>query len=278
MTSPDPLPTIAFFGSTGGCTLHCLVLALQAGYKCNAIVRTPEKLTTLLAPYNLPAPALKNLHIIQGSATDAAAVRTTLLAPDQTRGPSAPKTVDLIISGIGSKPNFSNLLHPTLENPTVCQDGMRTLLATLQALQNENEVHGKPKLAVISTTGVDSKRDVPVMMLPLYNWMLKVPHADKKAMEAMILADAALGAGRALASYLVVRPSFLVEGKDKKVRVGTEEEPAVGYGISRSEVGRWIFENAVLAFDGPVQVKEKVKGMGTGWAGGYWGRLVSITW
>ena len=64
--------------------------------------------------------------------------------------------------------------------------------------------------------------------------------------------------------FVIVRPSALTNGKaaqgNEKVRVGTEEKPAVGYLISREEVGLWIFE-------------ELVKGDG----GGYVGQKVTIT-
>lgn len=48
--------------------------------------------------------------------------------------------------------------------------------------------------------------------------------------------------------YVIVRPSLLTNGKalgEKKIRTGTEERPAVGYTISREDVGRWVFENLV---------------------------------
>ncbi|PYH44053.1 uncharacterized protein BP01DRAFT_401478 [Aspergillus saccharolyticus JOP 1030-1] len=265
-------PTIAFFGATGGCTLNCLILALNAGYECNALIRTPHKLTTLLATHNIDTNATANLHIIPGSADDLPAVRQTLLRPAPTPTDES-QPVDLIISGIGSKPKFDSLLRPTLENPTVCQDAMRTVLRALHSLPTPpSHPPTKPKLVVISTTGVDSKRDVPCLMLPLYQWMLKVPHADKKVMEELILAEGARE-DPALAGYMIVRPSLLIDGEAgeglEKVRVGTEAEPAVGYTITRAEVGRWIYENAVVGF-------ERNGGDGKG-ERGYWGRLVSIT-
>lgn len=60
--------------------------------------------------------------------------------------------------------------------------------------------------------------------------------------------------------FVIVRPSFLTNGKaqgGEKVRVGTEEKPAVGYMISREEVGLWMFENLVQG-DGAAFVGQKV--------------------
>lgn len=55
-------------------------------------------------------------------------------------------------------------------------------------------------------------------------------------------------------SYTVVRASFLTDGgkTNKTIRVGIEdaasgklERSAIGYTISRDDVGRWIFENVL---------------------------------
>ena len=59
---------------------------------------------------------------------------------------------------------------------------------------------------------------------------------------------------------VIVRPSLLTNGKargGKKIRVGTEEKPAVGYTISREDVGLWVFEN-LLKGDGETYVGQKV--------------------
>ena len=52
--------------------------------------------------------------------------------------------------------------------------------------------------------------------------------------------------------HLVVRPSVLSNGLSKGVgaiRQGTTEKPVRGYGISRDEVGLWIFENLIKLQD-----------------------------
>ncbi len=60
--------------------------------------------------------------------------------------------------------------------------------------------------------------------------------------------------------FVVVRASLLTDGKARggeKVRVGVEEKPAVGYTISRGDVGLWVFENLVLG-EGGKYVGQKV--------------------
>jgi hypothetical protein len=99
---------------------------------------------------------------------------------------------------------------------------------------------------------------VPLALRPLYHWVLALPHQDKRAMEAAAVEGALVG-DAPLAGFVIVRPSLLMDGKAKgvgKVRVGWERHakddareagpgPAVGYTITRADVGRWIFEELV---------------------------------
>lgn len=67
------------------------------------------------------------------------------------------------------------------------------------------------------------------------------------------MAEIAKPAGeRAIENFVIIRPSLLTDGKRlglKKIRVGEESEeavkPAVGYTISREDVGGWIFDELV---------------------------------
>ncbi|KAJ5267567.1 hypothetical protein N7478_010375 [Penicillium angulare] len=234
-------PILAFFGATGGCTINCLVPSLNAGYHCNALVRNPQKLQDMLIQqHGLSETTLhKLLTIVKGNVTDVAAVRQALIGPND-------QPVNLIISGIGGQMSFSNPLRPTLVDPTVCASAMQTILAAARELPNA------PQLAVISTTGIDKKRDLPIAMMPLYHWMLKQPHEDKRSMEEMITKELDQPADyRAISNYTIIRPSLLTdnEGNGKhEVKEGTAEEPAVGYVIARGDVGRWIFERVVREY------------------------------
>ena len=112
----------------------------------------------------------------------------------------------------------------------------------------------KPLLVALSTTGISSQaRDVPIAMIPLYHWILSVPHKDKKQMEALLLTEMAKPADeRAIKNFILIRPSLLTDGVrlgTAKVRVGQESieavKPAVGYKISREDVGGWVFDELV---------------------------------
>jgi len=120
-------------------------------------------------------------------------------------------------------------------------------MAVLLSALSELKPAKKPFLTVISTTGISQgPRDVPILFAPLYYWMLHVPHIDKRLME-QLLRDEAQKSGNepAFESYVVVRASLLTDGERQglsSIRVGTEAEPAVGYTVSRNDVGPWVYE------------------------------------
>ncbi|GMF72850.1 unnamed protein product [Aspergillus oryzae] len=172
------------------------------------------------------------------------------------------RPVDIIISGVGGKPVFTNPLRPRLDNPTICQDAVRTILAASRALG------AKPVLIAISSVGLTTKkRDWPIALAPLNYWLLREPHADKKVMEETIFEEMSKpDEDRAIRDYTLVRPSWFTNGEGVglgKIRAGTEMNPAVGYTICRNDVGLWIFENFLRR---PLQLDNP-----------YLGRPISIT-
>ncbi|KAL4869406.1 hypothetical protein BDV12DRAFT_168091 [Aspergillus spectabilis] len=270
----NPKPTLAFFGATGGCTLACLAPALQAGYNCIALVRTPAKLTNLLITRGIsPSTLSSHLTLIEGSTTDKEAVHRTLY-PDNL------PPVSMIISGVGGAPDFSSPLHPKFVGKTICQDTVRNIFDCLRSMHSpEDPEQSKPVLVVISTTGLTEKRDIPLAMVPLYKWGLKIPHADKEVMEKLILEEVGRPAHeRVVRSHIVVRPSWLNDGVSQKEKVralkGQGEGqntsvgiscPFVGYTISREDVAGFMF--------GVVEGLENEKADGRQ----YFGSFVSIS-
>ncbi|KAL2866888.1 uncharacterized protein BJX67DRAFT_354280 [Aspergillus lucknowensis] len=270
-------PTLAFFGATGGCTVACLGPALQDGYNCVALARTPKKLTDLLISRGIPQSTIStHLTIIEGSTTDVNAVTRTLF-PENLPQP------DMIISGVGGAPDFSNPISPKFIGKTVCQDTVRNILSALREATRTAEKAGegkkKPVLVCISSTGLTKERDIPLAMVPLYNWGLKVPHADKRVMEGIVFEEIARPEGeRVIRDYVLVRPSFLTNGASQpgKVRIlkGKGEGqntavgiacPFVGYTICRDDVGGFMY-GLVKELDGEIDGKE-----------GYFGSVVSIS-
>ena len=255
----------AFLGATGGCCANALACTLKDGRSAVArkthppttlpanpypVARTPDKLTKLLLDeHSIPQSTLDaHLTIVPGSATDVPAVKALL-----AHGPAT------IISGVGGAPALrANPLRPFgLDQPTICADTVSAMVAALRELAAEGKPATKPRLVVISSTGIGRTQDLPLAMRPLYRWALVEPHADKRAMETAVV-EAALAEDSPLAGFVVVRPAFLLDGKGKgvgKVRVGWERHaadereagpgPAVGYTIARADVGGWIFEELV---------------------------------
>ncbi|EON69208.1 hypothetical protein W97_08467 [Coniosporium apollinis CBS 100218] len=259
--------TLTFFGATGGCAAATLALALKAGHIVTALARTPSKLTTLLtSTHGIPQHVLdSNLIIVKGDIKDITAVKKALLSKDG-------RIVDIVVSGIGGTPALQwSLLRPvTLTDPHICERAAATILSALRELrqsrrddplqsQGEKSAQG-PMVIAISTTGVSTKqRDVPFLIYPLYHWLLQVPHADKQAMEQVLIADAS-STSPAIGDFAIVRPTLLTDGVAKgtdTVKMGWEYPegkpeqsepapgPALGYSVSRADVGAWIFEQLV---------------------------------
>ena len=218
-------------------------------------MRSPSKLGSLLGQCDVsPAVISSNLSIVQGNVKDQAAVSKSLVVDH--------RVVDLIVFGIGGLPVFKpNPLRPTLDDPTICQDATNTILAALREVRagrssSSSSDAGKPLMIVISTTGISPNgRDVPLALVPLYHWMLPIPHADKRAMEKTLI-DTVPSSSSPIRGFVVVRASLLTDAKllgVDKVRVGWEIDghkekggkPAVGYSIGRADVGNWIYERLI---------------------------------
>ncbi|KAF2456043.1 hypothetical protein BDY21DRAFT_380151 [Lineolata rhizophorae] len=264
MTSVKPI--ITFFGATGGCAANTLALALKSGHTCVALARTPSKLRTLMTEGHGVSDETLNaqLTIVEGNIRDVAAVKRALVHSN--------RLVDLIVSGVGSAPKpQKSLSQPiTLHDPTICESAMASVTEALRALETDLAAPDvpvpKPSMVAISTTGVSARRrDVPLLFVPFYHWALAVPHADKARMEEAVVRAAAPPAdGGVLAGFTIVRPSLLREGEARgvaAVRAGWElpagvpddaapgsepaPGPAVGYTITKADVGNWIFKELV---------------------------------
>jgi hypothetical protein len=208
--------TIAFLGASAGVGLSVLKLNLAAGNQCIALCRQPSKLTSVFPQNTTP-----NLKIIEGNAKDINSVSQCLRRDG--------RLVDEIIFTIGGKLNFPKFI---LDDPGVCRKGISIVLEAITQLR-AGGIIGRPYIVACSTAGIsDFGRDLPLVMIPLYYYVLKDPNEDKKAMEKRL--------ENSTEEYTVVRMSALMGGETKRViRVGLEdpkkgrEEGVIGYTISR---------------------------------------------
>jgi hypothetical protein len=223
------------------------------------VARSPAKLRTLLeTTHNISPEVIDNqLTIIEGSVKDIAPVKQTI-APFNV--PAA-----IIVSGIGARPKFSLSLKPIqMDDVHICEMAMTCILAALRELRRENVISAdkRPLLCTVSTTGISNNRDVPLAMAPLYHGILAVPHRDKKITEALVAkASMETGDDAPISGFVIARPTLLNDGPAKgldNVRMGWEKHPdaitavegngtkaAMGYQISRADVGLFIFEGVI---------------------------------
>ncbi|POS71636.1 hypothetical protein DHEL01_v209971 [Diaporthe helianthi] len=234
-----PTQTILFLGATGGSGFSALRRSIAAGHSCVALCRTPSRLTDKLPEPQRYAP---NLRIEQGNVVDPEALARCLVRPDNPNSPAS--LVDAVVFTIGGAFDFKSMSN---DQPHVCEHGMKALIAALHDARSKAGATGDPTIIAVSTTGMsDHGRDYPISLWPIYGLMLKQPHMDKTAMEALMF-----GSGE---PFTVVRASLLTDGDEsnKRIRVGVEDPKAhkleskeIGYTISREDVGKWIFDNLV---------------------------------
>ncbi|KAF2004628.1 hypothetical protein P154DRAFT_519126 [Amniculicola lignicola CBS 123094] len=256
-------PTTAFFGATGGSTSSALAHALRDGHTCTALVRTPQKLADMLkTKYSISSSTIDSLlTVIAGDIRDLTAITKALVSPTN---PS--NLVDNIITGVGTYPKMQlSLLTPLVSSdPSLCEDGMKAILAAMDLLRERGittAVDGrKPLCLAISSTGVNGKKqDVPLGHRPLYSILGPIAHIDKQKMELALIADA----GIHTRDFIIVRPTLLTDGKPQgynKVKSGwewggkgaasvkngvQEPGPMLGYTIAREDVGEWIWKKAM---------------------------------
>ena len=207
----------------------------------------PQKLADMLKAKGVAQSTIDQyLTITTGSISDTGAVKAALLHKrPSSDGNQEEVLADMILSGIGSVPTFRTEM-------TLCRDAVETILRGLNELQSSQPLGTtKPCLVLLSTTGISTKkRDVPLAFLPLYHLFLFRPHADKRNMEKVVKAhwNDTSEKDRVIGGYMLIRPSLLTDGREfglESIRVGMDSKPAIGYTISREDVGLWIFKNAV---------------------------------
>ena len=207
------------------------------------VARTPSKLTSLLLAAGVSQSSVDtHLKITAGDIRDRESVRKVLQVSED-------RVSELIICGIGMVLSMSFSGPPP--DMTLCADTIDSVADVLRDLRPTN----KPIFCGISTTGIDEQRDVPYLFSPLYHVLLAIPHRDKRIYEQKIEAGVQEGL---FAGKVLVRASLLTNGDEQgesKLRVSWKEDgkesgkPAIGYTVSRKDVGGWIFRHAIEDVD-----------------------------
>lgn len=220
-----------------------------------ALARTPSKLRDQMKSNGIDEATLSShLTIVQGNAHSVEDVKKTITASNALPA--------LVVSGMGGAPIFKfEWRKPfelfTLDNPNVCENFARTVLAAMGQIYSEcpSPKQQKPVMVFVSTTGISQgAEDVPFGLRLLYHHALAIPHVDKRMQESAFRENMASTNEdkRLFRNIIGIRPTLLF-GSTKtddaigasKIRAGTEDKPAVGYSIKRADVGEWMFRNLI---------------------------------
>jgi hypothetical protein len=246
-------------------------VALARGDTVTFLLRNPSRLEedSALKPYTQSGHAV----FVEGDATSQEDVH-------KAWGVASSKApVDLILFTIGEDiflhvdgpdigNNFSgaqggkfHLLKGVILNPpNLCT------ISVLNVLRAVGPTNLRPRLVVVASTGVTtaSHRSLPLLMKPLYSWLLPGAFADKRGMETLV--HHAIGkeydanqtpgidilpegwkndlppAGW-LKSSVIIRPAMLTDGAMTKNYRVVHGDDFTSYTISRSDVGHFIVED-----------------------------------
>jgi hypothetical protein len=216
------------------------------------VARTPEKLTKVLEKEGITHSQISSqLTIVTGDIRSQSDVAKVLF-PDDSNIP-----VDIVVSGIGAYPEIKWWGGISSKDPNLCEEA---ILVILSVLSSRSQGPKKPFVVTIGTTGISKLgRDNPWLMVPLYKGLLGEAHRDKEKMENAVVK--AFEEQR-IDGYTLVHASALTTGKlwgHEHVRSEIEGKQwsgkAIGYTISRKDVGNWIFMDVIKGF-------ESVKGKG----------------
>lgn len=216
------------------------------------MVRNASKLKKLLSNQGVAEETVSSLLVIvEGSSRDEGAV-INLLRNDP----------ELIFTGITSLPKFSwNPLRPIgMQDATITGDSAAAIVDALRKLKSTNSIVNSPLLVPISSTGHGSRRDQPLLLIPLYLWLLPTPQADTAALEKVVR-QASTETASPLGGYVMLRPPLLTHGRKKgteslrvgwiweddmfRTKGGEELGVEVGYTISRQDLAQWMVEELI---------------------------------
>ncbi|KAL8805732.1 MAG: hypothetical protein Q9182_001765 [Xanthomendoza sp. 2 TL-2023] len=205
------------------------------------------------------------LVIFQGNAKDPQAMKQVVVDEDGQIVAQILSLALIIYGQTGGTPKFTpNPLKPTLDDLHVCEETMASINTALSDIKQSGRVHPMPLLTALSTTSISESLDTPMMMTPVYHWLGAVPHADKKKLENQVELAKREGLVR---EHMIIRPSLLIDSWSygrKEVKGDWEgkapgelgEGAAVGYTITREDVGYFVFDSIIAETGGDYMGKK----------------------
>ncbi|CCM05132.1 uncharacterized protein FIBRA_07340 [Fibroporia radiculosa] len=179
--------------------------------------------------------------------------------------------VNLVLFTVGGTPSFSLTRGAVINPPNLCTKCLLTVLSTMPA--SLREPAAQPRLVVVTSNGLtrSTHAALPILLKPMYGYLLDGPHADKLATERVL----AHCAGRAwtdeepregflsadwqkqeglphpgeLKHFAVIRPALLTDGASKaesaqrppyRVEEGMLKQ---AYRVSRKDVAHFLVES-----------------------------------
>ncbi|KAF9648443.1 hypothetical protein BDM02DRAFT_3096423 [Thelephora ganbajun] len=276
--------TVLVFGGSRNIGYLSSLRLLGHGATVVFLLRNPKTFDddAVIKPYLDSGKAI----VVNGDALSADDVASAWKKAAQVTG-----RVDFVIFSVGGTPKITLTHGAVIEPRNLCTQSTLNVLCDMPHLEQE------PKFIFVSSTGLTkaSHEHLPILLKPLYSWLLKPPHVDKLGLERILhhaagkpwadpepeadIMNGGVGGGvewqsrpglpaaGSLNDWIIVRPALLTSGKceaDKTDKKGKpykiiEGDSYKGYTISRADVAHFIAEEAILHWD---QWKGKILAVG----------------
>lgn len=182
------------------------------------------------------------------------------------------RPVDFLVFTVGGTPRFSISKGFVISPPNLVTQALLNCLETLPT--------PAPKIIVISSTGLTrvSHNNLPLLLKPLYGYLLRVPHKDKCGVEEVLAhcvgwpweerdspgpeildpnwKERVPGHGQ-LKSVVVIRPALFTDGEcrgdgapqNKQAYRVNEGDLSGSYMVSRKDVAHFLVEGVIKDWD-----------------------------
>jgi hypothetical protein len=192
------------------------------------------------------------------------------------------KPVDTVLFTVGGTPKFQISKGFVIEPQNLVTQCLLNVLTTMPKPSETNR--SPPRMIVISSIGLtpSTHQSLPLLLRPMYSYLLAVPHKDKIGAERLLWhcagkerpadvpepGEEIMGSDwvhreglpefGSFANMLTVRPALLTDGECKadKMQASGEKKPyrvagedLSGYTVSRKDVAHFIVEDALKNWD-----------------------------